>query len=138
MKTAIAAIICVSIGTICVSIGIGISYAFIENNKPVKREPIQAFIENNKPVKYELIKKLEIEWWHQFLGPHTVKEIVYAAYEASRVYERVNCEKWTSGAATDYGNMTPLQKDFYYRIFMLGDTETEKCIISKDPSKYLL
>ena len=123
MKTAIAAIICVSIGTICVSIGIGISYAFIENNKPVK---------------YELIKKLEIEWWHQFLGPHTVKEIVYAAYEASRVYERVNCEKWTSGAATDYGNMTPLQKDFYFRIHTLGNTETQKCIISKDPSKYLL
>ena len=123
MKTAIAAII-------CVSIGIGISYAFIENNKPVKREPIQ---------------KVEIEWWHQFLGPHTVEEIVDAAYEASRAYRYNHCEEvkvWNGSRqkrlyvhSTD---MTPLVKDFYYRIFRLGDTETQKCIISKDPSKYLL
>ena len=80
------------------------------------------------------------EWWKQFTKHHTVKEIVNAAYRAGNIYGWVNCGRGTvlDDKHKAYRNMTPLEKDMYFRIKSLARTETERCYIAENVGDYLI
>ena len=78
-----------------------------------------------KKVAYTPVKS---GWYHQFFKYHTAKEIVNAAYDASRVYRNVNCSAEPSYSG--YRAMTPLEKDMYHRIYILGNSQVERCNIT--------